>query len=156
MTDRHPGVPAGYPPLSPYLAVSNAERAIAFYTEAFGAKARMRLPLPDGRIAHAELELDGGGFLMLADEMPEMGFGGTPQGTGVAVMLHLYVADVDATVARALAAGATPLRPVADQFYGDRAGSIEDPFGHRWHIATRVETLTEAEIRARMAALPPG
>jgi PhnB protein len=153
LSDRQNSVPAGYPPLSPYLAVTDAEQAIAFYRNALGAAVRMSLRRPDGRIAHAELELEGGGFLMLAEEMPEMGFGGGPQGAGVPVMLHLYTADVDATFARALAAGGRQLHPVANQFYGDRAGSFEDPFGHRWHVATRVETLTEEEIRARMAAM---
>jgi PhnB protein len=147
-----PPIPPGYAALTPYLIVAGAEAAIAFYAQAFGAVEVMRLPMPGGRIGHAELGI-GESRVMLADESPQHGarapaaFGGSP------VSLHLYVADVDATVARALAAGASLLRPVADQFYGDRAGRITDPFGHVWHVATHVEDVSAEEMARRVSAL---
>jgi PhnB protein len=134
--------------LTPYIIVKNAVAAIAFYEKAFGAKEEYRIPNPDGTIGHAELVI-GAGRLMLADEHPAFGalspasIGGTP------VKLHLYVADVDATIARAQTAGATVLRPAQDQFYGDRSGMIADPFGHQWFLGMRKETLTPEEMRQR-------
>ena len=146
----HP-VPDPERPLSPYLIVKGAARAIAFYASAFGAKERFRLAEPGGKIGHAELEIGPARF-MLADEYPDFGalspvsVGGTP------VSLHLYVADVDATVARALAAGATLLRPLKDEFFGDRVALIADPFGHKWHVASRREEVSPAEMQRRMDA----
>ena len=134
--------------LSPYLCCRDAARAMEFYRIALSAKETMRLAEPSGRIGHAELEL-AGTTVMLADEYPDYGvlspasIGGTP------VRLHLYVDDVDAVVARAVEAGATLVRPVEDQFYGDRSGQIQDPFGHVWHLATRKEELSAAEVRRR-------
>ena len=134
--------------LTPYLCCKDAAKAIAFYQAAFGAKETMRLAEPNGRIGHAEVEI-AGEKLMLSDEYPDHGvrspiaIGGTP------VNLHLYVPDADATVARAVAAGAKVIRPLADQFYGDRAGTIQDPFGHVWFVATRKEELTAAEVQRR-------
>src|SRR5437762_1483924 len=127
-------------------------RAIDFYQNVFGAKLRMKLDGPGGRIGHAELEI-GNGLIMLADEHPEMGalapttIGGTPVG------LHVYLEDVDAVAKKAIAAGATLKRPVENQFYGDRLGSIIDPFGHLWHISTHVEDVSPEEIGRRAAAM---
>src|SRR5436190_1898426 len=145
-------VPEGYPSLSPYLIVRDGAAAIDFYQKVFGAKLRMKLDGPGGRIGHAELEI-GNGLVMLADEHPEMGalapttIGGTPVG------LHLYLEDVDAVATKAIAAGATLKRPVESQFYGDRLGSIIDPFGHLWHISTHVEDVSPEEIGQRAAAM---
>ena len=134
--------------LAPYQCCKDAPRAIDFYKTAFGAKETIRLAEPSGRIGHAELEI-AGAVVMLADEYPDFNIlspttiGGTP------VKLHLYVEDVDAFVARATAAGAKIVRPIEDQFYGDRAGQIEDPSGHVWFVATRKEHLTTAEVQRR-------
>ncbi|HEV2186341.1 MAG TPA: VOC family protein [Stellaceae bacterium] len=141
-------IPDGYPSLTPYLIVADAAGAIAFYERAFGAKLRLRLVRPDGKIGHAELDI-GGSVVMLADEYPAMdakapsAYGGTP------VSLHLYVTDADAVAAKAVAAGAVLKRPVADQFYGDRLGTLQDPFGHVWHIATHIEDVAPDEIDCR-------
>jgi len=148
-------VPDGYPSLTPYLIVADAAAAIAFYQQVFGATLRMKLDGPDGKIGHAELEI-GNSLIMLADEHPEMGalspktVGGTPVG------LHVYVEDVDAVAATAVAAGAALKRPVENQFYGDRLGSIIDPFGHLWHISTHVEDVSPEEIGRRAAAMAQG
>jgi PhnB protein len=145
-------VPEGYPSLSPYLIVRDGAAAIDFYQKVFGAKLRMKLDAPGGRIGHAELGI-GNALVMLADEHPEMGalapttIGGTPVG------LHLYLEDVDAVAKKAVAAGATLKRPVENQFYGDRLGSIIDPFGHLWHISTHVEDVPPDEIGRRAAAM---
>lgn len=144
-------IPDGYRTLTPYLIVGDGARAIAFYREAFGTTERMRLTRPDGKIGHAELTI-GDLVIMLADEYPAHGarapgsFGGSP------VMLHLYVEDVDAVVAKAVAAGAKAVRPVENQFYGDRGGMLTDPFGHAWHVATHVEDVPPDEIARRAAA----
>src|SRR5882757_3636477 len=128
-------IPDGYASVTPYLIVQGAARAIEFYKNVFGATERMRLPSPEGKVAHAEIEI-GGSVIMLADERPERGakspdtIGGTP------VCLHLYVADADAVFAKAIAKGAEQIRPVEKQFYGDRSGMFSDPFGHSWNVAT--------------------
>ena len=146
-------IPAGYPRLSPYLCIDGAARAIEFYTAVLGATERMRMDGPDGRIGHAELEL-GNSVIMLADEYPDMGFLSPTRIGGTAVTLHAYVEDVDAVFERALAAGAKALRPVENQFYGDRSGQFEDPFGHRWNVASHVEEVDADEMarRAEQAA----
>lgn len=143
-------IPDGYHSITPYLIVQGGEGAIAFYQKALGAKEVMRMS-DAGKVRHAELQI--GDFrIMLADEHPELNalspktIGGTP------ISIHLYVEDVDAVVERAIAAGAKLIRPVADQFYGDRTGGIEDPFGHRWFVATHKEDLSIEEIRQRAAA----
>jgi PhnB protein len=134
--------------LTPYLIVKGGERALAFYAAVFGAKERIRLAEPSGKIGHAELEI-GDSLLMLADEHPDFGalspvtVGGTP------VSLQLYVEDVDATVALAVESGATLLRPITDEFYGDRTGVIVDPFGHRWHLSTQVAAISHEEMLSR-------
>ena len=144
-------IPDGYRSVTPYLAVKQAAEAIEFYRRAFGAKERMRVPGPDGKIGHAELEI-GDSVIMLADEFPEMDFRGPASLGGTSVTLHLYVPDVDASYSKATAAGAKPVRPVEDQFYGDRTGSVGDPFGHVWHIATHKEDLSPEELRRRAEA----
>jgi PhnB protein len=141
-------IPDGYRSLTPYVAVKQAADAIEFYRRAFGAKERMRLVAPDGKVGHAELEI-GDSVLMLADEHPDMEFRSPEAFGGAAVTLHLYVKDVDATFRKATEAGAKPVRAVQDQFYGDRTGSIEDPFGHMWHVATHKEDLSKAELKRR-------
>jgi PhnB protein len=144
-------IPEGYHTVTPYLILNRASDAIAFYQVAFGAQEVMRMDDPSGRIHHAEISL-GDSRIMLADEHPEIQalspktIGGSP------VSLHLYVEDVDQAVETAVAAGAKLIRPIADQFYGDRGGGIEDPFGYRWFIATHKEDLTMDEIRRRAAA----
>jgi PhnB protein len=148
-------IPDGYSAVTPYLIVADAAGAIEFYKSAFGAAERMRHTAPGGKVGHAELTV-GGSVVMLADEFPEYNarapgaFGGSP------VTLHLYVDDVDAVVARAAAAGAAITRPVENQFYGDRAGAITDPFGHVWHIATHIEDVPPDEIARRAAAAMQG
>ena len=144
-------IPDGYHSVTPYLILSSASDAIAFYKKALGADEVMRMDDPAGKIHHAEISI-GGSRIMLADEHPEIQalspktIGGSP------VSMHVYVEDVDTQVERAVAAGAKLIRPVADQFYGDRVGGIEDPFGYRWFIATHKEDLSVDEIRRRAAA----
>ena len=145
-------IPEGYPVLTPYLIVNDGAAAIDFYERAFGAKLRMRLGGPGGKIGHAELAV-GNGLIMLADEHPEMGARGPHTIGGSPVILHLYVADADAVVQRAVEAGATISRPVENAFYGDRTGMITDPFGHAWSVATHVEDVTPQEIERRAAAM---
>jgi PhnB protein len=144
-------VPKGYHTATPYLIVSNGAAALDFYKRAFRAKEVMRLAGPGGKIGHAEIKI-GTSRIMLADEHPEIGarspqaFGGTP------VSIMLYVKDVDAVVKQAVAAGATVTRPVEDKFYGDRMGSLTDPFGHAWHVATHKEDVPMEELQQRAAA----
>ncbi len=144
-------VPSEHPVLSPYLIVKGAPRAITFYVEAFNAKELFRLAEPSGKIGHAELEIGGSRF-MLADEYPDFGALSPVTVGGSPVSLHLYVEDVDRTVERAVAAGATLLRPVKDEFFGDRTGMLADPFGHKWHVATRKEHVSPEEMQKRMNA----
>ena len=145
-------VPEGYPRVTPYLIVNGATEAIDFYTGALGFTERMRMPGPDGLIGHAELEL-GDAVIMLADENPEMGARSPRSIGGSPVTIHTYVDDVDAVFARAVAAGASSLRDVEDQFYGDRSGQLEDPFGHHWNLATHVEDVSPEEMSRRAAEL---
>ena len=141
-------IPKGYHAVTAYLCVDGAADAIDFYKRAFGAEERLRMEAPQGRVGHAELVI-GDSAVMLADESPEMKFTGPIKGEGTPVNIHLYVKDVDKIVARAVAAGATVLREIEDKFYGDRMGSIEDPFGHVWHIATHVEDVGRKEMKRR-------
>ena len=147
-------IPDGYHTATPYLIVKGAADAIEFYKQAFGAAELFRVPGPDGVLMHAEIKI-GDSIIMLADEFPQMDalspktIGGSPVG------LMLYLANVDEVFHRAIAAGAKENRPVQNQFYGDRSGTVEDPFGHKWTIATHVEDLTPAEIEHRMAAMKP-
>jgi len=142
-------IPKDYPRLSPYLSVDDADRAIAFYCEVLGATEKMRMAGPDGKVGHAELAL-GDSVIMLADEHPDIGFLSPRRIGGTAVTLHTYVEDVDATFERALAAGAKSLQAVENQFYGDRSGQFEDPFGHRWSVASHVEDISPEEMNRRM------
>jgi PhnB protein len=144
-------VQEGYTAVTPYMCIKGAAEALDFYQRAFGAKELFRMPRPDGRIMHAEIEIDGA-RIMLADEFPEMGFRGPASLGGSPIHLHLYVEDCDRLAEQAVAAGAKLTRPMADQFYGDRSGTVEDPFGHTWHIATHKEDLTEEEVKKRAAA----
>jgi PhnB protein len=145
-------IPDDYPRVSPYLIVDGAGAAIEFYCSVLGATERARMPGPDGRVGHAELEI-GDAVIMLADEYPEMDACAPPRIGGTPVTLHVYVEDVDAVFERALAAGARALRPVEDRFYGDRSGQFEDPFGHRWNVATHVEDVPPEEMSKRAAAM---
>jgi PhnB protein len=135
--------------LTPYLIVKGAARAIEFYKAAFGATELFRLEGPDGSIGHAEIRIVDS-LLMLADEHPDFGALSPASVGGSPVNLHLYVDDVDAWVARATAAGATLLRAVKDEFYGDRTGMIADPFGHKWHVATHKEDVTTDQMQERL------
>jgi PhnB protein len=145
-------IPAGYHSVTPYLIVSGAARAIEFYKKAFGAAEVLRLQSPDGKVGHAEVKI-GDCHIMLADEFPEMGakspqsIGGTPVG------LCIYLANVDAAFDKAVAAGGKVDRPVQDQFYGDRSGTIIDPFGHKWTLATHIEDVPQEEVERRFAAM---
>ena len=141
-------IPEGYHSVTPYLCVNGAARAIEFYKEAFGATERSRMEAPGGKIGHAEIQI-GDSIIALADEMPEMNFRSPQTLGGPSSHFMIYVEDVDARVEQAVAAGAKLVRPVKDEFYGDRAGSVEDPFGHLWHIATHTEDLTMEEIKQR-------
>jgi PhnB protein len=143
-------IPEDYPQVTPYLCVDGASAAIEFYAQVLGTTERMRMATPDGKVSHAELQL-GASLIMLADEFPEIGvrspkaFGGSP------VTLSVYVEDVDAVFERAQRAGAKVLRPLEDQFYGDRSGQFEDPFGHRWSVASRIEDVSPEEMARRAA-----
>ncbi len=140
-------IPEDMHSLTPHLVCDGAVEAMAFYTRAFGAVELGRIPGPDGKMMHAMMRI-GDSPLMLVDEFPQWGSVGPRTLKGTPVTLHLYVEDVDAVVARALDAGATTLMPVEDMFWGDRYGVIEDPFGHRWSVATHVRDATPEEIRA--------
>jgi PhnB protein len=145
-------IPEGYHAVTPYLFIKGASQALDFYKQVFGAVERMRMPGPNNTIGHAEISINGS-IIMLTDESPGMQalspqtIGGSP------VMIHLYVNDVDAVVNKAVAAGARLLHPVDDKFYGDRSGSLIDPWGHLWGIATHKEDVTPEEMQKRMAAM---
>jgi PhnB protein len=145
-------IPDGYHSITPYLIVSDATRAIEFYKRAFGATESFRLGAPGGKVGHAELRF-GDSTVMLADEFPEVEARGPQTIGGSPVHLLLYVEDVDAVFAAALDAGAIEARPVQDQFYGDRAGNLTDPFGHSWTIATHKEDVSAEEMERRSAQL---
>jgi PhnB protein len=151
MADVKP-IPDEYPQVTPYLCVDGAGAAIEFYREVLGATERARLAGPDGKVAHAELQL-GDSLIMLADEYPELGIRSPKALGGSPVTISVYVEDVDAAFDRALQAGAKALRPVEDQFYGDRSGQLEDPFGHRWSVASHVEDVPPDEMAKRAAAM---
>ena len=144
-------IPEGYHSLTPYLSVNGAAAAIDFYKRAFGATEIMRMAQPDGRVGHAEIKV-GDSRVMLADEFPDIGFRSPNAFGGSPVHLHLYVENVDDVVAQALRAGAKLTRPVEDQFYGDRLGTVTDPYGHVWHVSTHKEDLSPEELQKRAAA----
>ena len=151
MTSKVKPIPEGYHSVTPYLIIKNAADAIEFYKKAFGATELFRIDQPDGKIGHAEIKI-GDSPIMLSDEFPEMGYRGPQSLGGSPVSIMLYVEDVDAIVNRATTAGAKLDRPVEDKFYGDRAGSLTDPFGHIWHIGTHKEDVSPEEMEKRAAA----
>jgi PhnB protein len=137
-------------PITPHIVVQGAERAVAFYRDAFGAEEVSRIPVSDGRLMSVQLRI-GDGLLHIADEFPEMGVLAPPSIGGTPVVLALEVADVEAMFARAVAAGAQIRQPLADMFWGDRHGQLEDPFGHRWNIAQRTRDVPHDEVVAAAA-----
>ena len=148
-------IPEGYHSITPYLIIKGASQAIEFYKKAFGAAELFRMNQPDGRVGHAEIRV-GDSVIMLADEFPEMGHKSPASLGGSPVSLLLYVEDVDAVYGQAISSGATQDRPVENKFYGDRGGSLVDPFGHIWHIATHVEDLSPEEMQERATAASSG
>ncbi len=144
-------IPEGYHTITPYLAVDDAAQALDYYTKAFGAKERVRMEAPDGKIGHAELEI-GDSLIMLADQFPQATTSPPTELGGTSASVFMYVEDVDAVVKRAVDAGATVTMEVADQFWGDRFGSVKDPFGHLWSIATHVEDVPPEEMAERAKA----
>jgi PhnB protein len=153
MTTVQP-IPPGMTSITPHLVCRGAAEAIDFYTKAFEAVEQARLPGPDGRLMHALLKI-GNAALMLVDEYPEQGAVSPLTLKGTPVTIHLYVEDVDATVARAVAAGAQVTMPVADMFWGDRYGILKDPFGHQWSVATHIRDVSPEELAAAMAKAAP-
>lgn len=151
-----PHIPKGYQAVTPYLIIKGAAQAIDYYKKVFGATELFRMDGPDGKVGHAELQI-GDSHIMLADENPSMGTGHASAATigGSPVSLYLYLPDVDAVVDRAVAEGAKILKPVQDQFYGDRSGFIQDPFGHLWGVATHVEDVSPEEMEERAKKLRP-
>jgi PhnB protein len=145
-------IPDGYPQVSPYLVVDDGAKAIDFYTKVLGAKERMRMPAPGGKVGHAELQI-GDSVIMLADAFPDMGYESPRKIGGTPVTISVFVEDVDKTFATALEAGAKELRAVENQFYGDRSGQFEDPFGHRWGVSTHVEDVSPEEMGKRAAKM---
>lgn len=151
MTDIKP-IPDGYPRVSASLVIDGASAAIDFYATVLGATEQMRVPAPDGKVAAARLRI-GDSLLSVTDESPERGYPGPRTIGGTPVTLNVYVEDADATFDRAVAAGAKPLRSVETQFFGDRIGWFEDPWGHRWGVATHVEDVSAEELARRREAL---
>jgi len=148
-------IPDGYHTATPYLIITGAANAIDFYKKAFGATELMRMAQPDGRIGHAEIKI-GDSPIMLADEHPGMGYRSPQSLGGSSVSIMLYVENVDALFAQAVAAGGKVTMPVKDQFYGDRSGTLSDPFGHVWTISTHKEDLAPEEMKKRAAAAMSG
>jgi PhnB protein len=141
-------VPDGYPQVIPSLIIAGASAAIDFYGRVLGTTVRLRMDGPDGKVGHAELQL-GDSVIMLADEYPDMGYVGPKTVGGSPVTLSVYVDDVDAVFAKAMSAGAKELQPIENQFYGDRSGQFEDPFGHRWNVGTHIEDVPDDEMMKR-------
>ena len=154
MTDVQ-SIPQNFPRVTPYLCVDDANAAIDFYCRVLGATERMRMPMQNGKIAHAEIAI-GDAVIMLADEAPDMGARSPKSIGGSPVMLYVYVDDVDRVFNEAVQSGSTVLNSVEDKFYGDRSGEFEDPFGHCWNIATHVEDLSDEEMSRRMAQAMSG
>jgi PhnB protein len=148
-------VPAGYHSVTPYLSIRGAAQAIDFYKKAFGATEMMRMPGKDGKIIHAALQINGAP-VMLVDEFPNMGNASPITLKGTPVTIHMTVDNVDSFTQRAIKAGAKVIMPVADMFWGDRYGIIEDPFGHRWSIATHLRDMTADQIKKAMHSAMPG
>ena len=148
-------IPEGYHSVTPYLIVRGGAEAIDFYKRAFGATELFRFPTPDGKIGHAEIKI-GDSPIMLADEYPDMGYKGPQSLGGSPVSIMIYVEDVDAVFNQAVAAGATIKEALSDKFYGDRMGTVTDPFGHVWHVATHKEDVSMEEMQQRMKAHTAG
>lgn len=148
---RVQAIPAGYHSITPYLIVNGGGAALEFYKNAFGAKEKVRMPAPNGRIGHAEI-LIGTSRVMLADENPEMGARAPQPGSTPSVSVLLYVKDVDKVFERAISIGARVERPLKNEFYGDRTGTLIDPYGHRWHIHTHIEEVSPKEMQRRLQA----
>ena len=148
-------IPEGYHSVTPYLIIRGAADAIEFYKKAFGATELFRFPGPDGKIGHAEMQI-GNSRIMLADEYPDMGYNGPQTIGGSPIALMIYLADVDAVFNRAVEAGATVKEALQDKFYGDRIGTVIDPFGHRWHLATHQEDVSMEEMERRAKAAGGG
>jgi PhnB protein len=148
-------VPHGYHTASPYLITPDAAAAMEFYAAAFGATVKRRLAMPDGKIMHAEMKI-GDSIIMLADEFPSHESFGPEHFGGSPVSVVLYVENADTLYARALEAGATSIRPMADQPFGDLSGTVRDPFGHRWILISHIEDLSDQEIERRFAAMMGG
>ena len=148
-------IPDGYHSVTPYLIIKGAADGIDYYQKAFGAIELMRMPAPGGKIGHAEIKI-GDSPIMLADEFPEMGYTSPQTLGGSPVSIMIYVADVDSVFKQAIAAGGKEQRPVQDQFYGDRMGTLEDPFGHVWHVATHKEDVSAEEMKRRAKAAHGG
>lgn len=144
-------IPEGYHAVTPYLIIKGAAEALEFYKKAFGATELFRMAQPDGKIGHAEIQI-GDSRIMLADEFPEMKYVGPQTLGGSPVSIMLYVEDVDSVYNQAIAAGGNEQRPLEDKFYGDRVGSLVDPFGHVWHVGTHKEDVTPEEMQKRLAA----
>ena len=148
MSSKVKPIPEDRQSVTPYLAIKNAGAAIEFYKQVFGATEKMRMAEPDGKIGHAEIEI-GKARIMISDEYPEIDILGPQSRGGSTVGLHILVEDVDTVFNRAVAAGAKQLKPVSDQFYGERSGQLADPFGHVWYIGTVKEELSDEEIQSR-------
>ncbi|MDF3126787.1 VOC family protein [Rheinheimera sp. 1928-s] len=145
-------IPAGYAAVLPYLVIKNAAAALDFYQKAFGAETIMRMNMPSGAVMHAEMRI-GGAVFMLSEQSDEWGTKSPDMLGSSPVTLMVYVPDVDAFVERAAAAGATVTMPVSDQFWGDRSGCLQDPFGHLWMISTHIEDVSEEEMAKRSAQM---
>lgn len=141
-------IPDGYHSITPYLIVDGGQQALEYYQQAFGAEVEMLMPGPEGKVMHAEFRV-GDSKVMLADEFPEHGALSPKSVGGTPVSLALYVEDVDSVFSKAVQAGGNELRPVQDQFYGDRMGTLEDPFGHKWTVGTHIEDVTPEEMAQR-------
>ena len=144
-------IPDGYHSVTPYLIISGAADALEYYKKSFGATELLRIPAPEGKIGHAEIKI-GDSPIMLADEFPEMGYKSPKTLGGSPVSIMIYLEDVDTVFKQAIAAGGKEQRPVKDQFYGDRSGTLEDPFGHVWHVATHKEDVSAEEMEQRVSA----
>jgi PhnB protein len=152
MSDQVKPIPEGYRTVTPYLIIRDAAKAIEFYQQAFGAVELFRMPTPDGKVAHAEIKI-GTSPLMIGGEYADMGYHGVEHYGGSPISIMLYVEDCDALFHQAVAAGATVKQELKDQFYGDRSGTVADPFGYQWHISTHKEDVAPEEIQQRMAAM---
>ena len=154
MPNKVQPIPQGYHSVTAYLIIDGAAKAIDFYKKAFGATEIMRMPAPGGRIGHAEIKI-GDSPVMMADEHPEMGYR-SPNSTGsTPVSLLIYTEDADKMFKAAISNGAKSLKPMANQFYGDRMGTLQDPFGHVWSIGTHIEDVSPEEMKRRMAEMQP-